>query len=245
MAGTRMYWEAVKRRGIRLPTRDFRETKNVGLTAEKLWTSFLTLGFYDNKVLEELCDYADNLLERRNRRWPRLYAAIVQHFLVKGQGKEALEWHNRLIERHPPTARSFIELCHQTVHQRGDLKALEVIYDQNEHRNVYGKVVPTLAWQEDFKSALKWHFKLIENGDVPVKAQHAQALSRFLAIYDRQNAVRVTKSLVDAGVTFKVLSTLNDNVKISREIMNLIHGKTFNIPVKASLLCQRQFWSGS
>jgi hypothetical protein len=233
MDGIRMYWEAVKERRIRLPTRDYRETKNVGLTAEKLWTSFLHLGFYNNKVLEELCDYADKLLEKTGRRWPRLYSTIVQHFLVIGRGKEAVAWHNRLFERHPPSAHGFAELCHQTVHHRGDLKALKEIYEKNEHRNAYGKIVPTLAWQEDFKSAMKWHFILINKGDVPTKPQHAQSLSRFLAIYDRQNAVRVTKSLVAAGARFDVPTTLNDNVKISREIMNLVHGKTFKIPVKA------------
>ena len=233
MDGIRMYWEAVKERRIRLPTRDYRETKNVGLTAEKLWSSFLHLGLYDNTVLEELCDYADKLLDETGRRWPRLYCTVVQHFLVRGQGKEALAWHNRLFERHPPTATGFAELCHQTIHHRGDLEALEEIYEKNEHRNVYGKIVPTLAWQEDFKSAMKWHFKLISKGDLPTQPQHAQSLSRFLAIYDRRNAVRVTKSLVAAGATFNVPTTMNDNIKISREIMNLVHGKTFKIPVKA------------
>lgn len=231
--GIRMFWEAVKKRRILLPTRDYRESKNVGLPAEKLWTSFLTLGFYDNKVLEEVCAYADKLLEKTGRRWPRLYSTIVQHFLVSGKGKEALTWHNRLFERHPPTSTSFVELCHQTVHNRGDLKAFKEIYEKNEHRNAYGKIIPTLCWQEDFKSAIDWHFRLISKGDVPIKPQHAQALSRFLAIYDRRNAVRVTKSLVAAGAAFDVPTTLKDNVKISREIMNLVHGRTFKIPVKA------------
>lgn len=233
MEGLRMFWEAVKNRGIRLPTRDYRESKKKGLPAEKLWTSFLKLGFYDNQVLEELCTYADELLETRQRRWPRLYTTIVEHFLVRGQGKEAVAWHNRLLERHPPSAISFAELCHKTVHHRGDLNALKEIYDQNEHRNAYGRIVPTLCWQEDFKSAKEWHFRLIEKGDIPLKAEHAQALSRFLAIYDRRNAVRVTKSLLTARAPFQVPTTLNDNVKISREMMNLIHGETFKIPVKA------------
>jgi hypothetical protein len=104
----------------------------------------LTLGFYDNLVLEELCDYADKLLDKTGRRWPSLYAAIVQHFLVKGQGKEAVVWHNRLFERHPPTASGFAELCHKTVHNRGDLQALEEIYEKNEYRNAYGRKILNL-----------------------------------------------------------------------------------------------------
>jgi hypothetical protein len=233
MEGVRMFWEAVKKRRIRLPTRDYRESKNKGLPAEKFWTSFLRLGFYDNKILEELCTYADELLETEQRRWPRLYSMVVQHFLLRGQGIEAVAWHNRLLERHPPSATSFAELCRQTVHHKGDLNALKEIYDKNEHRNAYGRIVPTLCRQEDFKSAMEWHFRLIANRDVPLKAQHAQALTRFLAIYDPPNAVRVTKSLVAAGAPFQVSSALNDNVKISREIMNLVHGATFKIPVKA------------
>jgi hypothetical protein len=230
MEGIRMFWEAVKNRGIHLPTQDYRRSK--GLPAEKLWKSFLKLGFYDNRVLEEICAYADELLEKRRERWPRLYATVVEHFLIRDQGKEALVWHNRLLERHPPSATSFATLCHRTVRHRGDLEALKEIYDTNEHRNAYGSIVPMLCRQEDFRSAKEWHFKLLEKGDIPVKAEHAQALSRFLAIYDRRNAVRVTQSLVDAGAPFEVTNSLKENVKISREMMNLIHGETFNIPVK-------------
>lgn len=230
MEGIRMYWEAVKKRRIILPTRD--ETKDMELTAGKLWTSFLTLGFRDNKVLEEVCSYADNLLETKGHRWSRLYSTIVQHFLTKDQGAEALVWHDRLFERHPPTAKAFAELCHQTVHNRGDLQSLEEIYDMNEHRNAYGKIVPTLAWQEDFKSALRWHFKLIRKGDVPTKPQHARRLSHFLAIYHPKMAVQVTQSLVAAGAAFDMPKLLNDSIKISREMMNLVHSTTFKIPVK-------------
>ena len=233
MEGLRMFWEAVKKRRIWLPTRDYRQSKNKGLLAEKLWASFLKLGFYDNQILEELCTYADSLLECEKRRWPRLYATIVEHFLVRGQGNEAVAWHNRLFERHSPSATAFAELCHQTVYQKGDLKALKEIYDKNEHRNAYGKIVLTLCRQGDFKSAKEWHFRLIAGGDIPTKPHHAQALTRFLAIYDRPSAVRVIKSLVAAGAPFDTSNALNENVKISREIMNLVHGKTFNIPVKA------------
>jgi len=80
---------------------------------------------------------------------------------------------------------------------------------------------------------LKWHFKLISKGDVPTKPQHARRLSRFLAIYDPPNAVRVTQSLVAAGSAFDIPTILNNNIKISREIMNLVHSRTFKIPVKA------------
>ena len=233
LEGIRMFWEAVKKRRIRLPTRDYRESKNVGLPAEKLWLSFLKLGFCDNQVLEELCVYADNLLDKTGRRWTRLYATIVQHFLVSGKGEEATAWHNRLLERHPPTAHSFRVLCHQTVHHRGDLKALKEIYRKNEHRNAYGEIIPTLCWQQNFKAAMDWHFWLLSLGDVPVNHKHAQALSRFLATYDRPNAVRVTQSLVAANAAFKIPTAQKDNVKISREIMNLIHSKIFNIPAKA------------
>ena len=233
LEGLRTFWEAVKKRGVHLPTRDYREPKNKGLPAEKLWTSFLKLGFYDNQVLEEVCAYADELLELKQRRWPRLYATIVQHFLVRGQGGEALAWHHRLFERHPPSAFAFAELCHRTVHHRGDLNALKEIYDKNDHRNAYGKIVPTLCRQEDFRLAKEWHFRLIAKGDIPLKPQHAQILSRFLAIYDRDNALRVTKSLVAAGAPFQISNTMTNNVKISREMMNLVHGETFQIPVKA------------
>jgi hypothetical protein len=233
MDGIRMFWEAVKKRRIRLPTRDDRESKNRGSPAEKLWTSFLKLGFYDNQVLEEVFAYADELLQTKQRRWPRMYATIVQHFLVDGNGKEALVWHNRLLERHPPSAASFAELCHRTVYHRGDLNVLKEIYDANKYRNAYGRIIPTLCRQGNFKLALEWHFRLLEKGDVPLEAKHTQALSRFLAVYDRRNAILVTKSLVTASAPFQIPTALSENIKISREIMNLVHGETFKIPAKA------------
>lgn len=231
--GLSMFWEAVKTRGIDLPTRDYRESKGIGLPAEKLWMAFLTLGFQDKKVLEEVVTYADDILEKHRRRWLRLYVTIIQHLLVNDRGSEALSWHNRLFEKHPPTEIGFAEMCRLVVFKRGDLRALKEIYKRNVHRNAYAKIVPILCEQEDFKSALEWHFTLIRRGDLPAVAKHTEPLTNFLATFDRPNAVRVIQSLQEAGASFNLTSTVKDNVKISREMMNLIHGEAFNVPVKA------------
>jgi hypothetical protein len=222
-----MFWEAVKRGDFQVPV--------IGAYAQRFWEEFVNLGLQDSKVLKEVWRYADQRLEETQERWSKLYVKIIQHLLLNGRGQEAIDWHNRLLERHAPGPNGFAEMVRQVIFKRGDMEALKEIYKGNNHRNVYGKIVPFLCEQEDFKSALQWHFILLDKGDLPASSKKAEPLVHFLAIYNRRKAVQVTKSLVDAGVPFasRISSTLNDNTKISREMMNLIHGKTFHIPVKA------------
>jgi hypothetical protein len=225
-SGVRTFWNAVQRRNLHLPTR--------GFLAEKFWPEFLSLGFQDHDLLEQICGYADKMLNEYRGRWTRFYIYIIQHFLVNGQGEKAVLWHRRLYKLHPPGPKAFAEMCRQVTFKDGDMEALRRIYSCNNHRNAYAKVVPLLCEREDYNSALDWHFYFLRMGDLPSTSKMVEPLVHFLAIYDRSNALKVTKSLVDAGVSFapSISKDLKDNTKISREMMNLVHGQTFKVSVK-------------
>jgi hypothetical protein len=225
-SGVITFWNAIHRRNLHLPTK--------GFLAERFWQEFLAAGFQDHVLLEELCGYADKMFDETGGHWSGLSRFVVQHFLVNGQSRDAIRWHHRLFERHPMGANQFAEMCRQVVFKGGDMETLRSIYTQNKHRNTYSRIIPLLCQREDFKSALNWHFFLLKNGDLPSSSKMVEPMVHFLAIYDRQNALKVTKSLVDAGVSFapSISNELQDNTKISREMMNLVHGKTFNVSVK-------------
>lgn len=224
--GVLTFWNAVRKRNLHLPTK--------GILAGKFWPEFLALGFQDCTVLDEVCAYADRMLRDTSERWSRLYVSIIEHFLVNGQGAYAQKWHHRLFKLHPPGSKLFAEMCRYVAFNHGDMKALRRIYTLNKHRNVYSRVIPLLCQREDFKGAVNWHIFFISRGDLPESSKLVEPLVHFLAMYDRYNAWRVTRSLVGAGVSFAstMLNELEKETKISREIMNLVHGKSFNISVK-------------
>lgn len=226
MEGVAMFWDTIQRRNILLPT--------TGFLADKMWSTFLALGFQKKRILEQIVDYADRLFNGFGQRWSKLYTRIVQHFLVNGNGKVAIDWHIRLYQCHAPGPKAFAEMCRQVILWKGDWKSLQKIYKQNKHRNAYSKIIPVLCDREDFKAALHWHFYFLQNGDLPSSSKVVEPLVHFLGVYDRSNAILVTRSLVNAGVSFahSLDKQLQDNTKISREMMNLIHAQHYNIEPK-------------
>ncbi|KAH6724781.1 hypothetical protein BKA61DRAFT_464327 [Leptodontidium sp. MPI-SDFR-AT-0119] len=224
--GIRMFWDAVRDRNIQLPT--------TGHLADKLWHTFLTFGFEDPAALESIYDYAKRNKHHHNLYWSRLYPQIVGHFLANHEGDLALKWHNRLSKLHQPGPRTFAEMCRGVVSKGGDLGTLRQIYNTQPHRNIYAKIIPLFSQKEQYKLALQWHSFLCKNGDAPRSAKVAEPLVQFLATYDPPSARKVTQDLVKAGTSFasSLSQKLEDNTKISREMMNIIHGETMHIPVK-------------
>jgi hypothetical protein len=217
--GVRMFWEEIRSRNVQLPV--------TSSLAEQMWHTFLLLGFEDSLVLEQICQYADDQYSSQGIRWTKLYLRIVQHFLVNGTGEEAINWHERLITEHPPGPTGFVEMCRAVVSLHGNTVALQRIYQDYGHRKAYSKVVGVLCEQEKFDAALKWHMFFMEHGDFPTSIVVIERLVQYLAAYDTPNAIKVTQSIVDAGVPFS--SRLAANLEISREMMNLVHGHHFQI----------------
>lgn len=226
LVGIRMFWNAITTRGMLLPTS--------GALAKKIWTTFLELGFTDYNILNQVCDYADNILERHGKRWLLLYVSILEHMLIHENSKNALSWHRRLFAHHPPGAARFREFFREVVHQKGNISGLKMIYKLSPYRNVYSGVVPLHFKRGQIKEAVDWHFYLIKNNDLPSNPRMVVPLIKFLSAYDKSKSDLVLKSLTEAGILLcsKTEDQTNDDLKISGELMNIIHGKTFGISVK-------------
>jgi hypothetical protein len=227
-AGVRMFWEEIRSRNVELPTTV--RSSSPG----NMWQTILLLGFEDSSVLEQICKYADDLYNARGIRWPKLYRRVVQHFLVHGTGKQAIRWHERLINKHPPGPRELDTMLRSVLLLRENTAVesyLQQIYVACGHRKAYSKVIGVLCEQEKFDAAFKWHIFFMRHGDFPNSRVRVDRLLQYLVAYNMPKAIELIKSTVDAGVPFS--SSLAKNLKISREMMNLIHGEHFHIKPKS------------
>jgi hypothetical protein len=224
--GVRMFWEAIYKRQIHLPTE--------GILAWKMWGAFLDLGFHDRKVLNQLVKYSDELLKETGRRWKGLYTRILEYALKVKQGGEAILWHRKLVDRHPPDREAFESLCKRVIDGKGNIESLRKIYDMSEFHVSYSKVILRLCAQEEYFFAYHWHRSLLRKGDAPRSIKPAEPLIQHLATYNKRYAKAAMQVLNEAGLSF--VPVLDDNVQdrpsLSREMMNLIHGETFHVKVK-------------
>lgn len=222
--GVRMFWNAAKRGDFQIPVE--------GPYAALFWEGFVRLGLQDQDILDEIAEQTNGALEPTTKQWPGLYTMIIKHMLLNGRGQEAIEWHHRIFDSQSLSPDMFAKMACQVILREADVDALKRIYEMNSHRNIYGMVIPYLCEKEDFRSAYNWHFILMDNGDFPANSNITEPLVHFLAVYYRGMAVEVTKSLVEAGIPFasSVTSSSEESTKLSREMMNLMHGEIYNIP---------------
>jgi hypothetical protein len=228
LPGVLMFWKEIQKRPLLLPTKTS--------LADKMWPTLLALGFHDPVILEQICCYAFDRVDKAKTWWSGLYVSIVEHFLLTGDGKAAVHWHKRLYRRCPPGSHRFARMCRKVAYRRGDLATLWHIYQGCDFKNVYRQVVPALCAQEDYKTAIQWHYGLFERGDFPSNAKDVEPLVHFLAIYYPSQARKLTRSLVEAKIPFAPALSAKfeeeEKIKISREMMNLAHGETLGVAPK-------------
>ncbi|PVH73620.1 hypothetical protein DL98DRAFT_519810 [Cadophora sp. DSE1049] len=219
--GVLTFWHAAQERGIRLPMK--------GFLADKLWHTFLALGLENPDVLEGIYQYS-----KKNGLHSSLYPWIVGNFLETHQGDAALKWHNRLSTFQKPNQFTFAKMCRRVIIKEGDLGTMKQIYNMLPHRNLYHKIIPLLCKSQKYKMAIHLHSFFCKHGDFPVSAKCAEPLVQYLATYDPPSARKITQDLVKGGVSFAstLSQKLEESFKISRELMNVIHGETLHIPVK-------------
>jgi hypothetical protein len=226
-AGVVTIWQAMRSRQLDLPTE--------GPVADYLWTTFLDVGLKDTKLLSRICDYANALYERTGNGWSDLYVHVMRQLTLDGKRHFIVHWHDRLIQRHAPDAATFYMFIHDIATKvDGDLKALKDVYKRNEHRKAYANIVPVLLERRSFQFAWDWHRFLVSHDDYPSSQTLIEPLIHHFAIYDPPKAIALTKSLVSANVSFasSLVQEMEDNTKISREMMNLIHAEAFHIKPK-------------
>lgn len=223
--GVAMLWKGIRERGLQLPTEK--------ALAYRLWPTFLQTGLKNREMLSDICRHADELYDSSGKRWPGLYIYIMERIIDEGY-LSIMAWHPWLIACHPPSPGAFSRLVHNVVSRRGDLKALRLLYWNHKGHKTYDEMMPVLIEHRDFEAAYEWHSFLIERGDVPSRQGVVKPLIDYLGIYDPVKARKLIQSLVSAQVSFtESLSTISDGSKvITREMINLAHGKTFGISPK-------------
>ncbi|ESZ89816.1 hypothetical protein SBOR_9794 [Sclerotinia borealis F-4128] len=224
--GVRMFWEAMRTRSIHLPVE--------GLASWTMWRAFVDLGLQDQVVLESIIQYADDLLQETGQRWNGLYMKLMYHLLMNDRGAEAFQWHRRLMVRHPPHGRAFEKLCFHVITLKGDVEALRKIYEASRFHVSYSSIIVPFYRQEEYASAYKWHFSLFQKKDFPKSARPTEELIRLLTKFGSPLAHRVARSLVLIGMSLPpdLENELKESRRISREMMNLVHGKVFKIEPK-------------
>jgi len=229
-AGVSMFWRAIRQRGLVLATE--------GSIAYKLWPIFLQAGFEDKEMLHDICRYADELFDTSGKRWSDFYVYIMQHMILREKQDTIMLWHERLIERHPPDPAAFSKLARNVI-MRGDLEALKVLYKTdffktNDIYKIYGNIIPILLKRKDFQNAVKWHFFLVHRGDHPRGSKVVGPLIQYFEIYDPWKALRIKNSLISRSVLHAASAPdgKGEPKMISREMMNVVHGKAFGIEPK-------------
>lgn len=220
--GVRVIWDQMRNLKVKIPLE--------GRLGHDFWNSFIDLGLRTRKVLDQIIDYA-NEDRRGSRGLPTVYVRTIQHFTLQGNESEVRHWHERLISKHPPSAERFRRMVRTIVYSKGDLDILRFLYLENQHRNLYSSIVPLLCAQLEFIEALKWHTLMMNHSDLPREQKAVEALQSFLERYKPNRALEFHNSLKDAGVDFRAAQSAATSA-LSQEMMNPIHGQTFDIEKK-------------
>lgn len=239
--GVYPFWNAVWEGDLVLPLR--------GPLANKLWKTFLKLGFQDEKILNQIREVAHQIKESTGKHWPPLYTTVIQHYLLSGYASDNYAWHKwhyRLHARYAPENKLFKEMARQIAFRKGHMPGLLRIYLYNNHRDLYSTIIPTLCAQGDFMTARRWHFDLLKVDDVPATSEDVEPLFRFYLWYNPKYAIELANSFVNKEV--KILpgsklaarlsnhinnpESLKEELKVSQVMINLMHGEKFGIAAK-------------
>ncbi|KAL4922337.1 hypothetical protein BDW62DRAFT_172331 [Aspergillus aurantiobrunneus] len=186
--GTLHIWEGLMRRvgGLQLPVD--------GEGADTFWQSFVDAGFDREIILNELVDYALQLWNQTDKRWPRLYQSIVGRFVKRGMADQAVKWHKRLQKPHLSSPND-ISHCFTSVLSdyveserapgglRAQVSAFRGICKHTDGHQIYGQVIPALIRRGKFQELLRMHYFLIQQGDSPRSFEEFQPLLEFADIF--------------------------------------------------------------
>ena len=228
-------WKEISRRGLQLPCH--------GPIAYELWNSLLQLGFEFREILKEIEVYAKKQQESSGIYWPETYFTIVRHHL-KTKPQYAYQAHAHLHEHSPPSRKQLKEIFRDIATNDATLGYFRPIYIELGIRGMYDTIVPHLCTLGNYTAALKWHKILLREHDLPSNASVSQPLLHYMALYGKkEHLVKITKGMVNAGVSFPEQHRYNSSPFISRELMNRQLGETYGVAPKifSDDFCARLF----
>jgi len=210
-----------------------------GPLAEMFWRVILDGALTSNNrnLLAGVWMYSEWMYDLHGVRWPHLYTTIITHMLRTHRHQEALQWALRLTPNFYPGSDEFANIIKQFASDRALYKpdALRSLYKINCDHNLYNTVVSHLYDLGESELAREWRRLCIQYGDLPVEPVPAgvKAFLRFLKGYHRQHDEEKLLP-AEAAIVLPVPQQEARRVEpnLSREYMNIVHGRTFGINVK-------------
>lgn len=199
-----------------------------------VWDAFFQLGFQDRAILTQILRYHILHLDVEDgHSWPRLYIAIMQYIIVFDP-QWTRWWHVRLRKRFEPSSHLYLSMLENVLRYDKPeiLAALKIVVRGNDKNNAYDTIIQRLIAREDFLSASEWHFFLLRMNNFPTNLKIVEPLRKFLDIHDPSFAASLSlqRSLVRCKMeALELAASTSDELKLSREMINRIQGKTFGI----------------
>lgn len=187
----------------------------------------------DPKFLSDVYLYGEWMYHTYGVKWPRFYSTVITHFLKTRQHQEVLRWHLRLIPNFYPGHDELVEILKQFGGERELYHAftLQSLYILSPSRQLYDKLVPYFYERGESASAIAWRDILIQRDDAPLLPVPVRPFLRYLQGYFPKRPLHPREAAAlnqDSDLSQEV----EEPPKVTREVVNRIHGGTFGISVK-------------
>ena len=223
--GIRLVWKAMLERNMKLPT--------IGEAADELWNHLLQLGFEDPDILKEIFIYARSQNEHFGRAWPKLYVAVVGHYLLEKPNR-AWIFHMRLHKHFPPSNQHIRQLFRLALPDEKLHRLFLSIHGYFPQARIYDIAIPQLCKQGLYATAVTWHKKLIERRDLPSSARPTEPVMQYLAATGQKaRLMEYTRLMVAAHVSFVPYNTQDLLVSpaVSPELLNVVGNENDDPPI--------------
>lgn len=193
--GVRAVWNAFKK----LP---MDKSPNIYST-QQLWQGFVELALKEREVLRELVRYVKDFHEKRGVKPngnPSLYCLLIGHAL-RHQAEDAYPLHGDLIFLQPNQGQlcDFVESLGDN--EPGLSRFMEFCMELPSFKDMYGSMIPRLCEREMHNVALRWHYFLIERGNVPTTVEVSQPFLDYLSASGKKDeAAQMEKEITSEKV---------------------------------------------
>lgn len=199
------------------------------------WTTIVeaALRLGDEKFLSSVYLYAEFMGEVHHVQWPDLYTTIVPYFLRTGQHQKAVKWHIRLMPNFYPGSHDFINMVRDFATNRtlNASFALQSLYIASPERRLYDAIVPYLYGRGESILARHWRKVCIAQDDAPRVYAPSRQFIRYLQGYFH-NDLHPREVAAVSDQSQSLPGGGEQQVEVSREFMNHVHGRTFGFTAK-------------
>ncbi|KAI1497163.1 hypothetical protein F5X99DRAFT_398033 [Biscogniauxia marginata] len=189
----------------------------------------------DDEFLETVWIYSEWMYNAHGVKWPRLYSTILTHFLRTHQHKRVMQWQLRLTPHFYPGPNDFTEMIKRFATDRElyRFSTLQSLYFVNPDHSLYDELVPYLYGLGESRLANAWRRTCIRQDDLPSASvlPSLRPFLRFLKGYFPSEPLHPKEEAALDGQNFESPED-TQQVELSREFVNRVHGGTFHISPK-------------